>query len=415
MKLNAKLLLDQRQTLSQSQIQFLEILSMDNIELATFLQKEYLENPILECYSGTEGSYTTDDILESAAAVDVNQIQDYLLGQLKLSEYTAVEQKVLYYLTNCLEDSGLFVMPIEEVAKALQVKEEIIATCLQDLQQLEPYGVFAPDLPHCLIRQLEVQGIHDGFLEEIILKYLSEVAAGNIGAISRGLGLTTLQVKKYLSVIKSLNPKPLSGFSNEISTYLVPDLILQKTSGTWEVLLNDHWIGDYGLSSYYLELMNTTRDAQLIDFFKAKAQRASFLMKCIEQRRSTLLRLGEILLNYQLDYFEERAPLKPMTMAEIGDQLKVHGSTVSRCAKGKYLQYPKGTVLIKDLFSASEASPVKALLTELISGENPHTPYTDQTLLQLLKEKNFSLSRRVIAKYREELGIKSSYERKISS
>lgn len=413
MKLDAKLLLDQKQTLSQSQIQFLEILSMDNVALSTFMQKEYLENPILESRSGSDNTSGSEDLLMETAAAEENVIQDYLLSQLKLSLYSPQERMTLSFLINCLEDSGYFTMPLADAARFLNVEETLVSRCLEELRGLEPVGVFAEDLPQCLLRQLEAQQIRDVKLEAIILRHLPDIASGNIGKIARTLKLSTLQIKKYIAIIKTLNPKPLSGFSTEATTYIVPDLIFQKNEKNWEVVLNDHWIGDYSLNTYYLELMKTTTDPELLDFFRTKAQRASYLIKCIEQRRNTLLQLGNLILQKQQGYFESRYPLTPMTMADVAMQMGVHASTVSRCIKGKYLQYPKGSLLLKTLFTASETDSAKAAITQLISSENPDKPLSDQSLVLLLREHGISISRRAVAKYREELGVKSSFERKV--
>jgi len=438
MKINSKLLLEQKQTMSQAQIQALEVLAMDNVELDAFLQNEYLENPMLEHQASSEISDTVnpfkewhstntlspkyneytynhddDEYQNETVAKEEGLLRDYVLGQLDLKRYSDAEQKVMVYLIDCLDDTGYFTIPIDEVAKTNRVDKSLVKLCLQDLQMLEPYGIFAPDLPHCLLRQLEVLGINDDKLNEIILQYLEEVGSGKISTISRCMELTTLQVRKYISIIETLNPKPLSGFSVENTTYIVPDLIFQITHGHWEVILNDQWIGDYKLSDYYLNLMDTTKSKELLEYFNSKAQRASLLLKSIEQRRTTMFKLGEALLKWQSPYFCGTGNLNPMTMADIAESMGVHVSTISRCVKGKYIQYPQKTLLIKTLFSISESDSIKNLIREIVDRENKKKPHSDQALTNLLEARQIHISRRAIAKYRDELGIKGSFERKI--
>jgi RNA polymerase sigma-54 factor len=335
------------------------------------------------------------------------------MSQLDLKKYSAKELKIIDYLIDCLDDTGLLTMPLDEIAKTSRTDITLVKNCLHDLQLLEPYGLFAPDLQHCLLRQLEVLGINDNKLNEIIIHYLDQVGSGKISTISRCMELTTLQVRKFIAIIETLNPKPLSGFAPGSTAYIIPDIILQKVQGQWEVVLNDRLMGDYKLSDYYLNLMETAKDKELQEYFSVKAQRARFLLKSLEQRRTTMLKLGEALLEWQKQYFNGTGDLKSMTMADIADIMGVHVSTVSRCVKGKYLQYPMKSILIKTLFSTSETDSVKNLLRDIVESEDKKKPYSDQALKELLEERQISISRRAISKYRDELGIKSSFERKL--
>lgn len=190
----------------------------------------------------------------------------------------------------------------------------------------------------------------------------------------------------------------------------------------WEISLNDHWIGDYKISDYYMRMMKEAKDEQLYQYFRKKLERVRFLMNSVEQRRNTMLQISKAILEWQKEYFEGKGTLKPMTMSDIADKIEMHTSTISRGIKGKYLQYPNGTVLIKTLFSTSvnaksedgsvTAMDIKKVLKQLIDGENKAKPYSDQKLVTLLCEKDIKISRRTVAKYREEMGIKGTFERK---
>ena len=432
-------LLEQKQVLSQSQIQSLEILAMDSIELSRMLHDEYLENPVLE-YTGNEpGPVKTQELAGDYAGTpfyqhgeDLNEknegnipaqerdtIKPYLLWQLDRSAYTDEEWAAMDYMIDCLEDNGFFETPLEEVSSACGITEEQAARCLNDLRQLEPYGIFAEDLKHCLLKQIQVLGMEDTDLWQVVDGYLEAVAGGKISEISRGLGLTTAKVRKCISQIAELNPRPLAGFGTENASYIVPDIILHRENGEWYGELNDSWMEDYKINDYYLKMMKESGDEELVSYFKEKLERVRFLMGSIEQRRQTIMGIVDLIIERQKPFLEGKGPLTPMTMRGAAEALGIHPSTVSRAVRGKYLQYPNGSIFMKSLFTASagkedgvSAMGVKQTLKELIEGEDHRKPYSDKDLAELLESRGIHISRRAVAKYREEMGIKGSFERR---
>ncbi len=433
-------LLEQKQTLSQSQIQSLEILAMDSIELSRMLHDEYLENPILE-YTGTEpGPVKTQELSGEYAGTpfyqhgeDLNEKNDgnipdqerdtvktYILWQLDRSRFSEKEWAAMEYMTDCLEDSGFFTTPIPEVAAACGISEEEAGRCLEELRQLEPYGIFAQDLKHCLLKQIQVLGLEGTELWDVVDGYLEAVAAGKISEISRGLKMTTAKVRKCISQIAELNPRPLAGFGTEKASYIVPDIILHKEDGEWYGELNDSWMEDYKINDYYLKMMKESESEELVRYFKDKLERVRFLMSSIEQRRQTVMAIVNLIIERQKPFLEGKAPLAPMTMSDAAETLGIHPSTVSRAVRGKYLQYPSGSIFMKSLFTASagkeegvSAMGVKQCLKELIESENREKPFSDKELVEKLEEKGIRISRRSVAKYREEMGIKGSFERRM--
>ena len=414
MRLYSGIIPKQKQIITNAQIQELEVLAMDNVELHAFLQKEYMENPMMEQMktSGEYRSYEDEDKEPEAVAPDTSEIHNHLIEQLDLSKYSKRAIKVINYMIDCLDDNGFFTVPVAEVARVNGVGESLVGQCLQELQMLEPYGVFAQDLAQCLLRQVEVLGVRDKCLEDIIQNHLQEIAEGKIGLLSRNLGISAFETKRYINLVEGLKPKPLSGFGKDHILYIVPDLIFSRNNGEWEVTLNDQWMGEYQLNEYYLKLLEKEKDEELIAYFKGKMDRARFLINSIEQRRTTMLKVGYALLKWQQSYFNDEGELNAMTMADLAEEVGVSISTISRCVKGKYVQYPKRTVLMKSLFTAGMVDPIKKLVKEIIAGEDRSRPYSDQKIKSLLEKQNVFISRRVIAKYREELGIKGSFERK---
>ena len=441
--------LEQKQLLSQTQIQSLNILSMDNVELNDFLQGEYMENPMLEYTGSKEGEmsqvefsqwyeshgmehdYEENDYHEDSdqrreiPVYDGDQLEDYLLSQLNQLDFTKKQLNMIRFMIACLDDNGYFKTPLIEVAKMNHGTVEEAEYCLSQLRELEPFGIFSKDLTDCLLWQLKEEGEEDEVLISMIENHLNDIAQGHLSNISREMKLSTSQVRQYIARISKLNPRPLVGFDLGKTEYIVPDIIFTYKDNEWEISLNDNWIGDYKLSNYYMKMMKEAKDEQLYQYFRKKLERVRFLMSSVEQRRITMLNISKAILEWQQDFFEGKGLLKPMTMADIAEKIEMHTSTISRGIKGKYLQCPNGTMLIKTLFSASvnpkntlskegsvTAGQIKKVLKELIDGENKAKPYSDQKLVTLLCEKEIKISRRTVAKYREEMGIKGTFERK---
>ena len=172
-----------------------------------------------------------------------------------------------------------------------------------------------------------------------------------------------------------------------------------------------------------MNLMQTATDKELLEYFRRKMESTRFIIRSVEQRRMTILRISQAILDWQMEYFNGHGPLKPMTMADIAEKIDMHVSTVSRGIKGKYVQCPRGTLKVKDLFSASALQSqdgaetpdvVKTKIKELIDNENHEKPYSDQEIAEILSARNICISRRTVAKYRKEMGISTTYERKYS-
>ena len=443
MEMNYGVSLEQKQQLSQNQIQSLEVLAMDSMELSAFLQDEYLENPLLD-YSGDhdmaggredirqtyeqapllERTYEDTAEEEDRRRKDIPMpeqadIKNYILEQIPAG---ACNRELAEFMTDCLDDTGFFTTPVEEVAQKTGVSEDEVRWTLKLLQELEPYGIFAPDLQHCLLKQLELQGLKNTMAYKIVENHLQDVADGKISVISRALKLSTAEVRRCIEQIAKLNPRPLGEFGAARMDYVVPDIIFRKENGKWEMELNDGWVEDYHINDYYLRMMKEASDPELSAYFRKKLERVRFVMNSIAQRRQTMMQISGQILKLQEEFLSGTGFLKPMTMTDVADQMGIHTSTVSRAIKGKYIQYPGGTVLMKNLFSTSVSAAdgdmsvgvmqIKELIKELIRSEDKKKPYSDQKLVELLKEQGIAVSRRAVAKYREELGIRGSFDRK---
>lgn len=442
MELNSYVEVQQKQALSASQVQALNILAFTNQELEDFMVNEYLENPMLEHSDRKENEIMTsmekfsdsqivygdqhpgnpeedDPYRRELSAKNGNRLKENLLGQLNWKDYSKDQWKIMSYLVDCLDEKGFFTQDLEELSAASGYEKEELNRCLMVLRELEPAGIFSSNLEECLLKQLEAKEIQDETLCRILRNYLPQLVSGQIGVISRSLGISTVQVKEYIHLIGSLNPRPIMDIQAEESTYVVPDVIVTRPGGAWRVEINDQWLGEYQYSDYYIRMMKEATDPELTAYFKERLNRARFVMNCVEQRRNTIIRVTEAILKRQEAYFELQDSLKPMGMEDVAGDLGVHVSTVSRAVKGKYIQYKK-TDPMKALFTSALSkneenqgiSPekIKERIRAMIAAEG-RKPLSDQKLADCLAEEGLSVSRRAVAKYRIQMNIPDSRQR----
>ena len=439
---------EQRQSLSENQVLSLEILACTNQELENFLMSEYLENPMLESSENKENEMFTDIeslyergqsyrdyYMEESGEQDGRRgdvasrpeaaLKQSLLDQLQQKDYTARQWLCMNLLIDCLEPTGYFTVDLAELSPApakgmAPFSTDELEAALASLKKLEPAGIFARDLSECLTLQLERKGFEDPVLFCLIREHMEALTRGQLSGISRKLKVSTGQLRQYLHEISLLSPYPVQGAPEEETSYIIPDIIVSRSGDAWDVTINDSWTGEYSYNQYYIQMMRETTDPQLKQYFKEKLDRARLIINSVEQRRQTLTRIVRFLLEYQRDYFETGAGLRPLRQEQAAEALGLHPSTVSRAIKGKYLQY-RQTVPVKSLFLAAAPSAestdspalssqtVKERLRQLIDQEE--SPLSDQKLADLLAREGIRISRRGVTKYRLELGIADSRQR----
>ncbi|HJC49616.1 MAG TPA: RNA polymerase factor sigma-54 [Candidatus Anaerostipes avistercoris] len=418
------------QQLNQFQIQSLNILALDNYELEQFMQNEFAENPMLEHHPSDQppiskanaGGWKERKEMPWKDEAAGNR-KWMILDQLNPSDYTKEQWRIMEYLEECVDDTGILDISMEQVSRYLDVSREACEWCWKELKKLDPPGVFARDLRECLWIQLERSGRGNEHLRRILQDHLMDVADGRISDISRDLNITTAQVRKYIFTIQSLNPRPLWGYSEEKEDYIIPDILLVEEKDQWHVELNDSWMGDYAMNDYYLKMFHQIEDPELKAYFRRKYERCCFIFRSIEQRSETILKICQAVVRRQEAYFLKEGKLQPMTMKEVADEIQMHVSTVSRAVKGKYIQSRRGTTGLREVFQSAASfgskenttKDIKEKLLEIIREEDASRPYSDQKLSNLLEQAGIRISRRTVAKYRKEMGIKGTYERKISA
>lgn len=438
--------LEQKQTLSQVQIQSLKILTMTNSELHQFLQDEQMENPMLEVTESQEqyeeavflGNWfeehelpTTAEREEDADSTpcyelrqpDAPTLAAHLISQIDPACFGKREEKVFRFIIASLNDMGYLTLSAPEISLMTGQPLQMVQRCINDVRNMEPAGVGADSLSMCLILQVRALGLEEPALTELLKYHLDGIAKGHLAAIAKELGISKQKVKEYVQLIQTLNPRPGSSFASEQTQYLTPDVIVRHHQGEWEIELNDRWMGTVGISSMYRSLSGRVDDAQVKDYLIEKLNRAKMVTKCVDQRRETLLTVSKAIVQGQEDFFLSHGPIRSLTMQQVAEQTGLHESTISRCVKNKYVQCSYGTFPLRKFFTAElniEAYPtgqglsrdmVKEAIRGLIAAEDPSSPLSDNALAQVLTQQGMGVSRRTVAKYREELGIRSTLDR----
>ena len=309
--------------------------------------------------------------------------------------------------------------------------EERFSTLLQLVQTLEPAGVGARSLNECLCLQLERKGLLTPTLEKFVNFHLEKMAKNQLPAIAKELSIPLGQVKEYCQLIRTLDPKPGAYLGRVQRThYINPDVIVVKFKGHLDILLNDSVYPDISLNTGYLQMYQSSSDKEVQDYLQKKISQAEWIRQCIAQRNATLFSVAREIVARQHDFFLEGiSGLKPLRMADVANKLEIHESTVSRAVRMKYLQCTWGTFPLSYFFAkntarsasldifgtsdeASTAAEIKTAIRKIIEGENREKPYSDRALAQKLEEQGISISRRTIAKYREEENIPNASGRK---
>jgi len=458
--MDLKLQVKQTQTLSQRMIQSAEILQMTSQELNTYINELALENPVIDIVepptaqeqresieqqewlnSFNEENYylyqrqNNDDDYDFKSSWNINTddgetLQDYLWSQLITENFTDQETEIIKFMLECLDNKGYLEESTETIASYFGTDTEIVEDLLSDLQALDPSGVCARTLEECLKLQLERRDILTPVLESIIDNCLEMVAKNQIPAIARKLRLSPTETAGYCQIIKSLNPKPGVSFSSRDQLrYIIPDVTIVKFKDHFDILLNESMYPTIELNSYYRQMNQNPESSELKEYLGNKIRQAEWVKQCVTQRGKTLMQVSRAILEHQEEFFTfGPAHLSPLRLADIAQELDIHESTVSRAVSKKYLQCSWGVYPMNYFFSRSvavqessgnengaqsvTAADIKRVLREIIEEENKKKPYSDRLLGEKLAERGISISRRTVAKYREDEGIADASGRK---
>jgi len=307
-------------------------------------------------------------------------------------------------------------LPMYTMAEA----EEMLAV----IQSLDPPGVGARDLRECLMLQLREAGLEHSVPYRLVRDCFDELIAHRWSEISKRFSISPVDVQKAADEIAKLDPKPGLVYSDASDNYIIPDLIVDKIDGKYHVFLNDANLPRLKLSKAYQEIARDKKkfEGENKEFISNKLNSANWMIQAIEQRRQTMLKVMNYIVERQREFFEKGVQfLKPLTLREVAEVINMHESTVSRVTNEKFVQTPRGVLPLKFFFSSGlsttagedvSARGIKAQIQKLVADEDPKHPLTDQAIVNILKEGGVQIARRTVAKYRDQLGVLSARMRK---
>ncbi|HLG94628.1 MAG TPA: RNA polymerase factor sigma-54 [candidate division Zixibacteria bacterium] len=349
---------------------------------------------------------------------------EHLLEQLNLSKLSPAEHQVGQFIIGNIDENGFLTISAEEIADALQVDQELVARVLAHIQNFDPPGVAARNLKECLLIQLRQKGEEDSLAYEIVEKYLQDLDKKSAFQLAKLLSTTPEKIEEEMGIIRSLSPRPAMGRFSRAAQPVVPDLIVEWVGDELVIFHNDKYIPRLRISSAYKDLLKkgSASSKEEKNFIKEKFMQARWLLNAINQRRSTMVRVMQAVVEEQKEFFENGAEfLKPLTMEQVAQKLGLHVATISRVSNDKYVQTPQGVYEIRYFFNAGlptdsgedlSKKKVKQRLAEIIKAEDTSHPLSDQEIFAKLKAEGIPLARRTVTKYREEMGIRAARFRK---
>ena len=454
MKIGYELTIEQTQKLSMTPelIQAIQILQYNNQELNEYIDKEILENPILESeyHKESDTDIDIDSLRDQLIQADENveaykqweshstgdeysyenfvafnyTLTEFLIEQLHFSSLKGQDAEIGRYIIENIDDNGYLSMSLEEICRVLDVDLDSCERVLDVIHTFEPSGVGARDLNECLIIQLASLGELTDEIEFIISNRLKDLADNKYALISKDMGISIAEVQGIADLIKTLEPKPGRGFDSDNSVkYIIPDIYVEAVNDEYIVNANDASTPSLHISSYYNSLIEEAKsDKELSNYLNNRFNSAMWLMKSIEQRKKTIYNVASAIVQFQNDFFAKGDKfLKPLTLKQIAETVGVHESTVSRAINGKYMQCPRGVFELKYFFtggilnedgSGVSSNSIKSMIKEFVDAEDDKKPLSDSKISELLHEKGIDISRRTVAKYRDDIGILPSSKRR---
>ncbi len=467
-KLTQDIRLTQELVMTPQLQQAIKLLQLSRLELIDRVREELDENPLLEEVKDTEpdespsapvdissaqpqGEAPQKDVEEweqYLAACDTRPVtdhipdlseekttfenyispqttlQEHLLWQLRMDSLLDEEYAVGEVIIGNIDDDGYLRLPLEEIALATDHPVDFVEDVLWVIQQMDPTGVGSRNLGECLLKQAAEKKAPPSVIK-IIEEGMKHLETRNFAKMAKDLGMEIEEAIEGARFISGLEPKPGRAFSEARVDYVVPDVFVTREGGEYVVKLNGDGLPNLRISSYYRSILKNESDEGRAakGYIQERIQAAMWLMKAIEQRQQTLLKVAKSIVKFQQGFFDNGVTdLRPLILRDVADDIEMHESTVSRVTTGKYMSTPNGTYELKFFFSSAisrhggedlASRSVKARIKEVVARERPDKPLSDQEIAKML-EKEFSLriARRTVSKYREAMGILPSGSRR---
>lgn len=344
-------------------------------------------------------------------------LMDHLMEQLHLAPLSEEEQSIGEYILWCIDDLGYLTSDAESIAENLDIPADRVEKILLVIQRFDPPGIGARTLQECLLIQLEDMPERDEMAIRMLRECFEDFVNKRYEKIAKKLEVSMEEVKRVMELVSKLNPKPGEGYVSEGENYIVPDVIVTKEEGKFNVTLNDWNLPRLRINESYKHMLkdkaNINKETR--DYIRQRLESARWLINSIYQRRSTIIRVMESIVKHQREFFEKgKEFLKPMILKDIADDVSLDISTVSRVTSAKYVQTDYGVYELKYFFSermetadGDEISNklIKQKICEIIEKENTQKPYNDEVISELLRKDGLIVARRTVAKYREQMRL----------
>jgi len=474
-RLHTKLV--QKLILTPSLQQAIKLLPMSTLELSELLNQEMVENPMLEEVPTEElqpveatqekpeekppdkektdtwddqdyeyffGEYL-DDGYRPSAPTEVKELppientlstatslSDHLLWQLSMQTDDSLMRNIGEAIVGNLDDDGQLVATVEELAAMGPWPVEDVERALALVQTFDPIGVAARDLQECLLLQLRQHGKEgtsaDTIVpaEKIITEYMRLLQNHQVPELARKMGMSIDDLKQHIETIRHLDPKPGSRYNPSQSQYVIPDVYILKAEDQYVAVLNEEGMPQLRISPVYRRLMDKSvaeNTEETRAYVKDKFRSALWLIKSVDQRQKTIHKVATSIINFQLEFLDHGIEyLRPLVLRDVADDIGMHESTVSRVVTNKYMHTPQGVFEMKYFFHSGIASSyggavssvtIKQRIRKITEQEDPQRPLSDSKIVNILQREGLDLARRTIAKYREELKIPTSNQRKV--
>ncbi|WP_067705951.1 MULTISPECIES: RNA polymerase factor sigma-54 [unclassified Erwinia] len=376
--------------------------------------------------SGTGSDYH-DDELPVYQGETTQSLQDYLMWQVELTPFSETDRAIATSIIDAVDPTGYLTVTLDDIQESMgndDVTMEEVEAVLKRVQRFDPVGVCARDLRDCLLVQLS-QFPDTPFLKEarlIVSEHLDLLANHDFRSLMRVTRLKEEVLKSAMQLIQSLDPRPGQSINTGEPEYVIPDVLVRKVGQRWRVELNADSVPRLKINQHYASLGSANRSDSDSQFIRSNLQEAKWLIKSLESRNDTLLKVTRCIVEQQQAFFEQGEEfMRPMVLADIATAVDMHESTISRVTTQKYLHSPRGIFELKYFFSShvntegggeASSTAIRALVKKLISTENPVKPLSDSKLTTLLSDQGIMVARRTVAKYRESLSIPPSNQRK---
>ncbi|HKM95975.1 MAG TPA: RNA polymerase factor sigma-54 [Buttiauxella sp.] len=378
--------------------------------------------------SSATGTDYIDDELPVYQGETTQSLQDYLMWQVDLTPFSETDTAIATSIVDAVDEMGYLTVSLEEILESMgddEITLDEVEAVLKRVQRFDPVGVAARDLRDCLLIQLSQFARETPWLTEarlIVSDHLDLLANHDFRSLMRVTRLKEEVLKEAMCLIQSLDPRPGQSIQTGEPEYVIPDVLVKKVQDRWTVELNADSLPRLKINQQYAAMGTNARNDSDSQFIRTNLQEAKWLIKSLESRNDTLLRVSRCIVEQQQGFFEHgEEHMKPMVLADIAQVVEMHESTISRVTTQKYLHSPRGIFELKYFFSShvntegggeASSTAIRALVKKLIAAENPVKPLSDSKLTTMLSDQGIMVARRTVAKYRESLSIPPSNQRK---